>query len=136
MATMQMFLFVLQVLVAVSLILLILVQHGKGAEAGAAFGSGASATVFGAQGSGGFLTRMTTALAAVFLANSLALAYIANARVKEPQTLTLDAPPAAVAPAAVPELPAIPAEPSLPAEPAIPAAPAANRETPLIPEER
>ena len=76
--TIQTLLLVLQVLVAVTLIGFILIQHGKGADAGAAFGSGASSTVFGAQGSGNFLSRTTTVLAFVFLANSLGLGYIAK----------------------------------------------------------
>ena len=75
---MQSILLVLHVLVAVALIGIILIQHGKGADAGAAFGSGASATVFGARGSGSFLTRTTTILAIVFLANSLFLAYLSG----------------------------------------------------------
>ena len=79
--TIQTLLLVLQVLVAVTLIGFILIQHGKGADAGAAFGSGASSTVFGAQGSGNFLTRTTTILAFVFLANSLGLGYIAKQRI-------------------------------------------------------
>ncbi len=87
METLQTLLLVLQVLVAVGLIAIILVQHGKGADAGAAFGSGASSTVFGAQGSGNFLTRATSVLALVFLLNSLALAYIANIRVSEDKSL-------------------------------------------------
>lgn len=69
-------LMVVQVLVALSLIGLILVQHGKGADAGAAFGSGASGTVFGAQGSANFLSHATAGLAVVFFAVSLALAYL------------------------------------------------------------
>ena len=79
--TIQTLLLVLQVLVAVTLIGFILIQHGKGADAGAAFGSGASSTVFGAQGSGNFLSRTTTVLAFVFLANSLGLGYIAKERI-------------------------------------------------------
>jgi len=82
MDTLQTVLLVLQVLVALSLIGLILVQHGKGADAGAAFGSGASSTVFGSRGSGNFLTKMTALLAFVFLVNSLALAYMANQRTR------------------------------------------------------
>lgn len=82
METLQTVLLVLQVLVALSLIGLILVQHGKGADAGAAFGSGASSTVFGSRGSGNFLTKMTALLAFVFLVNSLALAYMANQRTR------------------------------------------------------
>lgn len=88
METLQTLLLALQVLCAVSLIGFILIQHGKGADAGAAFGSGASTTVFGAQGSGNFLTKTTTALAVVFLLNSLALAWIAKERSLEARQVT------------------------------------------------
>ena len=57
-----------------------LVQRGKGAETGAAFGSGASATVFGAKGSANFLSRSTAVLAAMFFATSLGLAYLSSQR--------------------------------------------------------
>ena len=87
MQTIQTIMFVLQVLVALSLIGFILIQHGKGADAGAAFGSGASSTIFGARGSGNFLSRATAVLAFVFLANSLGLGYIATQRVKTEPTL-------------------------------------------------
>ena len=80
-------LLVFQVVVAVSLIGFILLQHGKGADAGAAFGSGASSTVFGSQGSGNFLTKTTAVLAFLFLSNSLALGYMATQRVEEPISL-------------------------------------------------
>lgn len=70
-------LLVVQVVVAVALIALVLMQHGKGADAGAAFGSGASATVFGARGSANFLSRSTAILAVIFFVNSLSLAYLA-----------------------------------------------------------
>ncbi len=73
-------LLIIQVLLAVSLIVLILLQHGKGADAGAAFGSGASATVFGARGSGNFLSRSTTVLAILFFVVCLSLAYISSHR--------------------------------------------------------
>ena len=76
METAHTLLLVLQVLVSVALIGFVLIQHGKGADAGAAFGSGASATVFGSQGSGNFLTKTTTVLAFIFLANSLLLGYL------------------------------------------------------------
>jgi preprotein translocase subunit SecG len=66
-----------QVIVAVAIIALIMLQHGKGADAGAAFGSGASATVFGARGAANFLSRSTAVLAVVFFTNSLGLAYLA-----------------------------------------------------------
>jgi len=65
----------IHVIIAVILIGLILVQHGKGADAGAAFGGGASSTVFGSQGSASFLTRLTAGLATAFFITSLLLAY-------------------------------------------------------------
>ena len=69
---------VLEVLVSVALIGLILLQHGKGADAGPAFGSGASGTVFGSRGSANFLSRATAWLAGVFFIVSLALAYLVH----------------------------------------------------------
>jgi preprotein translocase subunit SecG len=83
---MQLFLTILHLLLALGLIGLILIQHGKGADAGAAFGSGASATVFGARGSGSFLTRVTAIMATLFFLTSMALAYYA-AQVGEPAGL-------------------------------------------------
>ena len=71
-----------QVLLSISLIVLILMQHGKGADAGAAFGSGASATVFGAKGSGNFMTRATTVLAILFFIVCMSLAYVSSNRSK------------------------------------------------------
>ncbi len=73
-------LLVVQVLLSISLISLILIQHGKGADAGAAFGSGASATVFGARGSGNFLSRATTVIAILFFVVCLSLAYVTSHR--------------------------------------------------------
>lgn len=87
METLQTLLLVVQVLVSIALILFILIQHGKGADAGAAFGSGASSTVFGARGSGNFLSRATSVLALVFLVNSLVLAYISTKRLDQEQSL-------------------------------------------------
>ena len=83
---MQVVLNVFHLFLAIGLIALVLIQHGKGADAGAAFGSGASATVFGAQGSGSFLSRATAALATLFFLTSMALAYFA-AQVGEPEGL-------------------------------------------------
>jgi len=96
METVHTLLFVLQVLVAVALIGIILVQHGKGADAGAAFGSGSSSTVFGSQGSGNFMTKMTTILAVIFLSNSLFLAYLASNSMDEGPTSLLDQPEIAI----------------------------------------
>ena len=69
---------VLQVIIAIALIGLVLIQHGKGADAGAAFGAGASGTVFGSKGSANFLSRSTGGLAAAFFVTSLSLAYIVS----------------------------------------------------------
>lgn len=80
-------LLVVQVLLSISLIVLILMQHGKGADAGAAFGSGASATVFGARGSGNFLTRMTTILAVLFFVVCMSLSYLSSNR-EAPDSVT------------------------------------------------
>lgn len=66
------------VLVGLAVIGLVLMQHGKGADAGAAFGSGSSGTVFGAQGSASFLSRTTAVLAAVFFSTSLGLAVLSG----------------------------------------------------------
>jgi len=75
---MQTVLLVVHVSISVALIVLVLLQQGKGADAGAAFGSGASSTVFGARGSATFLSRATAGLAAGFFIVSLSLAYLAG----------------------------------------------------------
>jgi len=95
MESLHLVLLVAQVVIAVSLIGFILIQHGKGADAGAAFGSGASSTVFGSQGSGNFLTRATAVLAFLFLSNSLVLGYMATQRVVEPTSI-MDSEPVVV----------------------------------------
>ena len=69
-----------QMLTALTMIGLILIQHGKGADMGAAFGSGGSGSLFGASGSANFLSRTTAVLAAVFFVCTLALAYFGNLR--------------------------------------------------------
>lgn len=69
---------ILHVLTALSIIGLILLQQGKGAEAGASFGAGASQTVFGSQGSGNFFSRLTAIMATVFFVTSLGLAVLAR----------------------------------------------------------
>lgn len=129
---MQIVLTVFHLFLAIGLIGLILIQHGKGADAGAAFGSGASATVFGARGSGNFLSRTTGVMATLFFLTSMALAYF-SAQVGEPEGL-MDAVEQAV-PAAPAEVKAkpddVPAAPGAPSEapagdsgdvPAVPAA--------------
>ena len=94
METLQALLLVVQVVCAIALIGFILIQRGKGADAGVAFGSGASATVFGASGSSNFLTKTTTALAFVFLVNSLVLAWMAKERSMEARELNIVVPEA------------------------------------------
>ena len=90
-------LLVIHVLVVIALIAMVLLQQGKGADAGAAFGSGASATVFGSRGSGSFMTRATATLAALFFVTSLTLAYLSGQKTEggsvvdqlEPQNLSV-----------------------------------------------
>jgi len=82
------------VLVAVCIIALVLVQQGKGATMGAAFGSGASQTVFGSRGSGSFLFRVTISFVGVFFLTSIALNYIAMHTYKQEKVITLPALPA------------------------------------------
>ena len=79
-------LIIFHVLIAIALIAFILIQRGQGATAGAAFGSGASGTVFGARGAGNFLTRSTWVLAGLFCALSLTMAVMASRMNAEPQT--------------------------------------------------
>ncbi|MFC0253972.1 preprotein translocase subunit SecG [Massilia consociata] len=80
MNTMFNLIIVVQVISALAIIGLVLVQHGKGADMGAAFGSGASGSLFGASGSSNFLSKSTAFAAAIFFASTLALAYITNNR--------------------------------------------------------
>ena len=119
----------LQLLAALGMIGLVLIQHGKGADMGASFGSGASGSLFGASGSANFLSRSTAACAAVFFACTLALAFSSQ----EPRAATpLDGgsvldrgASAASAPPAVPAIPAaVPPVASAPAASASVAAPA------------
>jgi preprotein translocase subunit SecG len=77
---MESLIIVIHILSAVAIIGLVLIQHGKGADMGASFGSGASQTIFGSAGSGNVLTRSTTWLAVVFFLTSLGLAVVARDR--------------------------------------------------------
>jgi preprotein translocase subunit SecG len=69
------------------IIALVLIQRGKGADAGAGFGAGASGTVFGARGAGTALSRATAVLVAVFMLNSMALAYFGPKKAEAPKTI-------------------------------------------------
>ncbi|MBE9579927.1 MULTISPECIES: preprotein translocase subunit SecG [Moraxella] len=84
------FILAIHIIVAIALSGLILIQHGKGADAGASFGSGAAGTVFGAAGSANFLTRTTAILATIFFCTSLALGYHAQQEARD--QLRLDVP--------------------------------------------
>ena len=94
---MQDLVIVIHVLAAVALVALVLLQQGKGADAGAAFGGGASQSLFGASGSANFLTRLTAIMATVFFVTSLTLAYFLSP-VAGPVSVTDE--PAVEAPAA------------------------------------
>jgi preprotein translocase subunit SecG len=84
----------LQIVTALAMIGLVLIQHGKGADMGASFGSGASGSLFGATGSANFLSRSTAVCAAVFFVCTLYLAYSANDRPKATTGSVLDRPAA------------------------------------------
>jgi preprotein translocase subunit SecG len=90
---------VVQLLSALAMIGLVLIQHGKGADMGASFGSGASGSLFGATGSANFLSRATAVLATIFFVCTLALAYFGNLR-SAPTDGSILEQPAAGAPAA------------------------------------
>ncbi|HUN76272.1 MAG TPA: preprotein translocase subunit SecG [Steroidobacteraceae bacterium] len=101
---------------ALMIIGLVLIQRGKGAEAGAGFGAGASGTVFGARGAGTALSRATAIFAALFMLNSLALGYVGSHQPAQPKTI-LDT---------AGETPTVPAGSALPSVPPRAAAPAAS----------
>ena len=115
---MEVFVLVLHILAAASIIGLVLIQHGKGADMGAAFGSGSAGSLFGSAGAANFLSRTTAVLAAVFFATSLGLTYFSapgrsggvTQTIETPAGSKADAKPAAPAPSA--PAPAAPAEKS------------------------
>lgn len=110
---MYQFILLIHVFAAVFIVALVLIQQGKGATMGAAFGSGASQTVFGSRGSGSFMFRLTIGLAAVFFITSIGLNSIAMRAFKEEKVITLPfvpakdktAAPVTTAPAQAPSLP-------------------------------
>lgn len=123
-------LLIVQVLVSIGIITLVLMQHGKGADAGAAFGSGASGTVFGSQGSANFLSRATAVLATVFFVNSLALAYIVAGQNTDSTSLMEGEVATEVVAPVEPANPEVPAAPVTSNE--VPSAPAENAEVPAV----
>jgi preprotein translocase subunit SecG len=127
-------LLVVHLLVAVAICGFVLLQHGKGADMGAAFGSGSSGSLFGAAGSANFLSRTTAALATVFFVTSLGLTWYGSTRATPrgaaPQGVMdkvpadqLDKLPAAK----IGDIPGTPAGPAPVADPAKPAAPAGSK---------
>ena len=102
METTQTVALVAHTLIAILLIVLVLMQRGKGADAGAAFGAGASGTVFGARGSASFFSRATAVLATLFFVSSLGLAYLSSQQTAAPTSLldTVEETVEEVAPAA------------------------------------
>ncbi|ELX09719.1 MULTISPECIES: preprotein translocase subunit SecG [Oxalobacteraceae] len=128
---------VVQVVSAIAIIGLVLLQHGKGADMGAAFGSGASGSLFGATGSSNFMSKSTGVAAAIFFSATLALSYISTQHssgvvsggVMDKAAPAAPAPVPATGAAAIPTAPA--AAPAAPA--AAPAAPAATGPAASIP---
>ena len=113
MTTIQTAVLIGHTIIALLIIVLVLLQRGKGADAGAAFGSGASGTVFGASGSSNFFSRATAVLATLFFASSLTLAYLSSqAGARGPDSLLEDA--AVVETTAEPEQDVSDAIPDLP----------------------
>ena len=96
----------LHVLLALMIIGLVLLQRGKGAEAGAGFGSGASGTVFGARGTSTLFSKLTAVFAAMFFITSLTLAYLGARPTAEPTSVLERAAQAATTPAPTPAAPA------------------------------
>ncbi|OUM01240.1 preprotein translocase subunit SecG [Variovorax sp. JS1663] len=121
-----------QMLSALAMIGLILIQHGKGADMGAAFGSGSAGSLFGASGSANFLSRSTAVLAAVFFACTLLLAYFSHSRPTGGGSLIERAAIGASAPAPAPAPPASGPASHIPTGNA-PAAPAGGAPAPATP---
>ena len=90
--TIEQVVLIIHVLMAIGIVGLILIQQGKGADAGASFGGGASQTVFGVQGSGNALTRWTSIIAAIFFVTSLSLAYFAKQKSQITDEMIIDVP--------------------------------------------
>jgi preprotein translocase subunit SecG len=106
---------IVHVLAAAGIIGLVLVQHGKGADVGAAFGTGSAGSVFGSAGSANFLSRMTAGLALVFFLTSIGLSFLSNKRssgkgvMSNQPAATQSAPDKAPSASGIPEVPVAPA---------------------------
>lgn len=119
---MEVLILVVHVIAALTIIGLVLLQHGKGADMGAAFGSGSAGSVFGASGSANFLSRTTAIMAAIFFASSIGLTVFASKKTESKGVMTqpIEQAPASSLPGQIPTPPA-----SLPASavpvPSVPA---------------
>ena len=122
---MEIVILILHIVAALGIVGLVLLQHGKGADVGAAFGSGASGSVFGAAGSANFLSRATAVLALVFFLTSLALTYVTSRRPDTGGVMVNPPAPVQTLPGQIPgqTSPAPAPAPSAPAGSAAPAAP-------------
>lgn len=121
-------LLILQILVAVGLVALVMLQQGRGADAGAAFGSGGASTIFGARGPATLLTRLTAVFAALFFVNSIALAYVSRQQSLEVRSVVerhVETQPAQGAPGAL-DVPSAPAASGAAASGDVPAAPSGS----------
>ena len=119
---------ILHVIAAAGIIVLVLVQHGKGADVGAAFGTGSAGSVFGSAGSANFLSRMTAGLALVFFLTSIGLSFLSNKRTSGKGVMANQPAATQSAPDKVPgasEVPSVPAAKSVLGEKSDKAAPAA-----------
>ena len=121
---METLVFVIHVLTALAIVGLVLLQHGKGADVGAAFGGGASGSIFGATGSANFLSRTTAILAVVFFLTSLGLTYFSTRKTEHKGVMVAPTAPAQSGPGQIP-VPGAPADKG-PAAPAPVQAPAAG----------
>ena len=115
---MQQLVFLIHIMAAVCLVVLVLLQHGKGADAGAAFGSGASQTMFGSIGTVPFLTKVTAGLATLFFLTSLFLGYITGKQ--KPAQSIIPVVPTNVAPAPTNVIPTVTPANSAPVSPKLP----------------
>jgi preprotein translocase subunit SecG len=132
MALFSTFIQVIQIISALVVIGLVLMQHGKGADMGAAFGSGASGSVFGATGSANFLSRATAGAAAAFFITTLMLAFVINGKARTSNSV-MNSAPAVTVPSVPVDAVKAPTAPVAPSD-AVPAtAPAASSAAPAAP---
>ena len=111
---METLIWIVHILAAVSVVGLVLLQHGKGADMGAAFGSGSSGSVFGSSGSANFMSRATAVLATVFFLTSLGLTYLSSHKTENKGVMDKAVPAQSSAPSPAPSVP-VESSPAAPA---------------------